>query len=61
MGAVIEHSANRTRWLSLSGVVSWVERKGPSLVIVHGAPLWSAAKLAAEVWTATRIAPVSKK
>jgi hypothetical protein len=61
MGAVIEHSANRTRWLSLSGVVSWVERKGPALVIVHGAPLWSAAKLAAEVWTATRIAPVSKK
>ncbi len=61
MGAVIEHSANRTRWVSLDGNVSWVERKGPAMVIVHGAPLWSADKLAAEVWTATRIAPVSKK
>lgn len=61
MGAVIEHSANRTRWVAVDGHVSWVERKGPSMVIVHGAPLWSADKLAAEVWTATRIAPVSKK
>lgn len=61
MGAVIEHSANRTRWLSLSGAVSWVERKGPSLVIVHGAPLGSANKLATEVWTSTRIAPGPSK
>jgi hypothetical protein len=60
MGAVIEHSANRTRWLSLDGLVSLVERKGPSMVILHGAPLWAAEKLQAEVWTATRIAPVSK-
>ena len=59
MGAVIEHSANRTRWLALDGLVSMVERKGPAMVIVHGAPLWAAEKVQAEVWTATRIAPVS--
>ena len=38
------------------GTVSWIERKGPSLVIVLGAPAWSAAALATEVWTATGIA-----
>ncbi len=59
MGAVIEMSANRTRWLALDGLVSWVERKGPSMIVVHGAPLWAADKLATEVWTATRIAPTS--
>ena len=59
MGAVIEHSANRTRWLSVDGLVSLVERKGPSMVIVHGAPLWAADRMQTEVWTATRIAPVS--
>jgi hypothetical protein len=57
MGAVIEHSANRTRWLAVDGLVSWVERKGPAMIIVHGAPLWVERTLAAEVWTIARIAP----
>ncbi len=55
MGGSVEHTANRTRWMSLDGRVSWVERKGPSVIIVHGAPLWAADKLATELWTATRI------
>jgi hypothetical protein len=57
MGAVIEHTPNRTKWLTVDGQVSWVERKGPSMVVVHGAPLWAADKLATEIWTATRVAP----
>jgi hypothetical protein len=61
MGAVIDHSANRTRWLGLDGLVSWVERQGPSMVIVHGAPLWAAEKLVTDVWTATRVRPEPTK
>jgi hypothetical protein len=54
-GATIDASSTRVRWLGVDGTVSWVERKGPSLVIVRGAPAWSAEALAAEVWTATSI------
>jgi hypothetical protein len=64
VGATIDHVQNKTRWLALDGTVSWIERKGPSLVIVIGAPAWSAAALETEVWTATAIgkkpAPVAK-
>jgi len=55
-GAVLEHAQGRTRWFALDGTVSWVERKGPSLVVVIGAPLWAADKLGTELWTASRIA-----
>jgi hypothetical protein len=58
-GAVVEHGAARTRWFGVDGAVSWVERRGPSMVIVIGAPAWAASALAAEVWTASRAgAPV---
>jgi hypothetical protein len=58
-GAVVEHGPHRTRWLGVDGTVAWVERRGPSLAIVVGAPAWAASALAAEVWTASRIgAPV---
>ena len=56
VGGTVEHAATRLRLLGIDGTVSWVERKGPSLVIVLGAPAWSAASLATEVWTATGIA-----
>jgi hypothetical protein len=56
-GAVVEHGLTRTRWFGLDGAVSWVERRGPSLVIVLGAPAWAASSLQAEVWTASRIEP----
>jgi hypothetical protein len=56
VGGTIDRSANRTRLFGIDGTVSWIERKGPSLVIVVGAPVWSAAALAGEVWTATGIA-----
>ena len=57
VGATIERTATRTRLFGLDGTVSWLERKGPSLVIVLGAPAWSAAALGTEVWTATSVAP----
>ncbi|HLL25901.1 MAG TPA: hypothetical protein VK427_27370, partial [Kofleriaceae bacterium] len=54
-GSVIEHTRTRTRWLGVEGQLSWVERKGPSIVIVHGAPAWATA-LVAEVWVMSRAA-----
>jgi hypothetical protein len=56
VGGTIDRSDNRMRLFGIDGAVSWIERKGPSLVIVVGAPPWSAAALAPEVWTATGIA-----
>src|SRR5215468_9693737 len=56
VGGTIDRTANRMRLFGIDGTVSWLERKGPSLVIVVGAPAWSAAALATEVWTATGIA-----
>jgi hypothetical protein len=55
VGGTVERTATRTRLFGLDGAVSWIERRGPSLVIVLGAPAWSAEALATEVWTATRI------
>jgi hypothetical protein len=60
-GAVVDHSPTRTRWFAVDGTVSWVERKGPSIVIVHGAPAWAADKLATEVWTSTRAGAAVKQ
>ena len=57
VGATIEHGAARTRWLALDGTVAWVERRGRSLAIVIGAPLWAADALAAELWVASRALP----
>ena len=51
-GATIEHTATRTRWLGLDGTVSWVERRGPSLMLVIGAPASLSEALGTEVWTA---------
>ena len=56
VGATVDRAATRLRLFGIDGTVSWVERKGPSLVIVLGAPAWSAAALTTEVWTATGIA-----
>jgi len=49
VGATMEQTIERTRWLGLDGTVSWVERKGPSVVLVIGAPLALANKL--DAWT----------
>jgi hypothetical protein len=54
-GAILEHTATRTRWFGLDGSVSWVERKGPSVVLVIGAPVWAADALATELWTAAHV------
>ena len=55
-GATIDHVGTRTRWMALDGTVSWIDRKGPSLVMVIGAPAWAAEALAAEVWIVSSIA-----
>lgn len=59
VGGTVERSATRATYFGLDGTVSWIERKGPSLAIVLGAPAYAAQALAAEVWTsATVTAPV---
>jgi len=60
VGAVIEHAPTKTRWLALEGTQSWVERRGSSLVIVIGAPVWAASALATEAWTSSRIVAPAK-
>ncbi len=56
-GATIDHSFERTRWMALDGTVSWVERRGPAVVFVVGAPAWTAEALATEVWTVSAVKP----
>ena len=56
VGGTVDRTATRMRLFGIDGTVSWIERRGPSLVIVLGAPVWSAAALVTEVWTATGIA-----
>jgi hypothetical protein len=51
VGATVERTATRMRLFGVDGTVSWLERKGASLVIVMGAPAWSADALASELWT----------
>lgn len=63
-GATIDHLGTRTRFMALDGTVSWIDRKGASLVMVIGAPAPRAESLAAEVWTASGIGkakPAPKK
>jgi hypothetical protein len=56
VGGTVERSPTVMRLFGIDGTVSWIERRGPSLVIVVGAPAWSAAALATEVWAATSVA-----
>jgi hypothetical protein len=55
VGGTVDRTATRMRLFGVDGAVSWIERRGASLVIVLGAPAWSADALATEVWTATGI------
>ena len=59
-GTAFDQAPARTRWLGVDGTVSWVERKGSSVVIVHGAPVWAAHSLGEEIWRASRIHKPSK-
>ena len=60
-GSVVEHTRTRTRWLSIEGNVSWVERKGPSIMMVHGAPVWTSESLLTEAWVMSKVLPKKKK
>lgn len=59
-GATVDATHQRTRWMALDGTVSWIERKGPSFVIVVGAPAWAAETLAIEVWASSSAGAPSK-
>jgi hypothetical protein len=59
VGGTVERSVTVMRLFGIDGTVSWIERRGASLVIVLGAPAWSAEALAGEVWTKTGIAKPS--
>jgi len=56
-GATIEQTDTRTRWIGFDGQVSWVERKGPAIVIVVGAPPSLADAIAKEAWQKPRRKP----
>jgi hypothetical protein len=56
-GALVEQTRTRTRWFGTDGTVSWIERRGPSIAVVLGAPAWAASALASEVWSSSRIGP----
>jgi hypothetical protein len=49
-GDSIERGQTRTRWVGFDGQIAWVERRGPTLVIVVGAPPELADQLAGELW-----------
>lgn len=53
--AAVPALGHRMRWMALDGTVSWLERRGASIVVVTGAPAWAADALAAEAWTASAI------
>lgn len=53
-GATIEHDHKRTRWLGIDGTISWIERKGPTLIMVMGAPAWMAASLDVWAWSSAK-------
>ena len=52
LGGTIDQTPDRTRWLALDGTVSWVERRGVSVVFAIGVPPWAADALATDAWTA---------
>jgi hypothetical protein len=59
VGATVEHSGDRTRWLALDGTIAWIERRGASIVFAIGVPAYGAEALATEAWTALQ--PAKKK
>jgi hypothetical protein len=59
LGATVDHSESRTRWLALDGTVSLVERRGTSIVIAHGVPVHLFSAVQAELWTSTSAATSS--
>lgn len=58
-GATIEHDHHRTRWLGIDGTISWIERKGPSMILVLGAPAWMASSI--DVWSSSAAKPAGAK
>lgn len=57
VGAMLEESDQRTRWIDLGGRLSGVERRDRTIVITHNAPLRAAFALDEELWRATPALP----
>jgi hypothetical protein len=55
LGATCDHDELHTRWLALDGKVTWVERRGSSLVLAVGVPASVADAVAREAWTALSV------
>ncbi len=49
VGGTAERSQTHTRWVGLDGRISWIDRRGPSITMVIGAPPSAATALAAEL------------
>ncbi len=56
VGRIVDRTPTRMQLFALDGTVSFLERRAASLVVILGAPAWSAAALATEAWTATSLA-----
>jgi hypothetical protein len=54
-GATLLHDELQTRWLALDGTVSYVERRGSSLVIGLGIPVRLADAVIADAWASLRV------
>ncbi len=52
VGATLDQTTARTRWLGLDGTEAWVERRDASLVVVVGVPMQLATEL--DPWTVLR-------
>ncbi len=59
-GGTAQQDTDHTRWLAMDGTVTWIERRGASLVLVRGAPAWAATALAAELWTVPTVGKQKK-
>jgi hypothetical protein len=53
IGATAEHDELHTKWLGLDGRVTYVERRGTSVVIAIGVPVTTAGAAIVELWTPT--------
>ena len=60
-GVLLEQTDQRTRWISVHGRLSQVERRGQTIVITHNAPLRAAAALDEELWRSTPPLPAAGK
>lgn len=60
VAATLERGTTLDRWFAVDGRVSWVERKGPSVIVGYAVPAWAANDALTSVWTSSGIAKTKK-